>query len=542
MDIRLFFPALRSSGTDAEPGDILALPRRSSRDVGWASVGSGLALDTGYDSYDVPFSRFDGQPVSIDMGSKTDREGVRLMAHWVRLRETLEGLRKWEQQKHRERLLVEAVVYALIVAVAMVPVRPWLPFSLTPLVVAPLCFVLIAAVLFVRRGWHEGQFVQTLNQLDHKLELQERAVTAWEILCRGGQQPWDRLVLEDAEAKLAGVSFRRLFARQLGWFGYAAPVLLIILLLTPWLTVSAPHAELSGAASLAQQIKEVATQLAKEARDDALSESLRVAQELEQVAEKELRGDSDERELGHALGAVVDSMQNMLQGLPAGNDVDWPGLAPDALSQLKERMRNLQATQALPESLRGGRRGLMEELGLGALDRRPGARQNMSEQEIREFMNKLNREATAEQDRRSLTRTREVLTELLLRNPPGSSTRQFAAPGGAQGPTKPEQGRVAQGSRPGDTPGQPGISEVYDPAFRAKVRSHLEGLLGQGPSRGFNVRSEGRAGSSVVPPEEVVVRYERQIEEQLAAETIPAEFKDTIKNYFLSLGVTRNTP
>ena len=205
-------------------------------------------------------------------------------------------------------------------------------------------------------------------------------------------------------------------------------------------------------------------------------------------------------------------------------------------------MRQLQGSQGLPDSLRGGRSSLMEELGLASLDRQPGARQNMTEQEIREFMNKLNREATAEQDRRSLTRTREVLTELLLRNPPGSGTREFAVPGGPEGSKRPGQGRMARGSRPGDSPGQPGVTEVYDPAFRARVRSHLEGLLGQGPSRGFNVRGEGQAGTSVVPPEEVVVRYERQIEEQLSSEAIPAEFKETIKNYFLSLGVTRSTP
>ena len=165
----------------------------------------------------------------------------------------------------------------------------------------------------------------------------------------------------------------------------------------------------------------------------------------------------------------------------------------------------------------------------------------MSEKEIREFLDKLNREATAEQDRRSLTRTREVLTELLLRNP-GSSRREFAVPGGRDGSQRPGDRRMAPGGQPGDTPGRSGATEVYDPAFRAKVRSHLEGLLGQGPSRGFNVRGQGQTGSSVVSPEEVVVRYERQIEEQLSSETIPAEFKDTIKNYFLSLGVIRSTP
>lgn len=465
-----------------------------------------------------------------------------MMARGAQLREMLDGLRKWEQQRLRETLLLEAFVYALIVALALVPVRAWLPVAVTPLWVAPVCFLLISVLLFVLRGWSDGKFVATLNRLDHKLELQERAVTAWEILRRSEERPWDRLVLEDAETKLQGVSFRSLFARQLGWFAYVAPVLLIILLLSPWLTVNVPPAESSGAASLAQQVKELATQLAQEARDDELAESLRVAEELAQVAEKELRGDSGERELGHALGAVVDSMENIVQALPGGKDVDWTGVPPGNLAPLKERLGNLQRTQTLPDSLRGGRRGLMEELGLGSLDKQPGARQNMSEQEIREFLNKLNREAKAEQERRSLTRTREFLTELLLRNPPAAGTPQYSGPGTPDGSKRPGQGPRVPGSRPGDTPGRPEVAEVYDPAFRARVRSHLEGLLGQGPSRGFSVRSEGHAGTSVVAPEEIVVHYERQIEEQLSSEAIPVEFKDTVKNYFLSLGVTRTTP
>jgi len=464
------------------------------------------------------------------------------MTQWTRLRETFDGLRKWEQQKHRERLLLEAFVYALLVALVTVPVREWLPFALTPPLVAPLCFVLIAVLLLLSRRRRQGEFVRTLNQLDRKLHLQEQALTAWEILCRQGERPAERLVLEAADAKLEGISLRSLFARRLGWQAYAAPILLIVLLLTPWLPVGAPPAASSGAASLAQQIKELATQLKKEAQEKHLAESLRIAQELAEVAEKKLRGESDRVELGHALGAVVDSMENVFQALPTGQDVDWGGLASENLEKLKERLRDLRNQQTLPGSLTGGRSGLLDELGLASLDRRRSARQNMSEDEIREFLSKLSREAAAEHDRRSLKRTREFLTELLLRNPQGSGMQEYAAPGVPDGSNKPGQQQMAPGSRPGDAPGRPGVAEAYDPAFRAKVLSHLQGLLGEGPSRGFSILGEGRAGTSVVPKEEVVVRYERQIEEQLSSEQIPADFKDTIKNYFLSLGVTQKTP
>ena len=41
-----------------------------------------------------------------------------MMAQWTRLREQLDGLRKWEQRKRRERLVLEAFVYALLLALA----------------------------------------------------------------------------------------------------------------------------------------------------------------------------------------------------------------------------------------------------------------------------------------------------------------------------------------------------------------------------------------------------------------------------------------
>ena len=59
---------------------------------------------------------------------------------------------------------------------------------------------------------------------------------------------------------------------------------------------------------------------------------------------------------------------------------------------------------------------------------------------------------------------------------------------------------------------------------------------------GFGFRGEARAGDSTVGEEEVVVRYRRQVEAELSSEEIPAEFKETIKKYFLSLGVTRTGP
>jgi hypothetical protein len=294
----------------------------------------------------------------------------------------------------------------------------------------------------------------------------------------------------------------------------------------------------SEAVSLAEEVKQLASQLEKEARQKDLAESARVARELAEVADKELRGESDEKELGYSLGAIADSIENLFQSLPTSDDVHWPGLDAEQLSSLQKRIRELKG-RALPDFPGGDRRGLLDELGLGSMMDRPGNEGNMSENEVRRLLDRLAQEAKAEQERRLLGRTREALSELLPHGSQGSEMEEFAASGPPDGPEQAGNKKSSSGSLPGDAPGKPGVAEAYDPTFRAKVRSHLQGLLGEGPSRGFGLRGEARPGKSTVPEEEVVVRYERQIEEQMASEKIPADFKDTIKNYFLSLGVTK---
>jgi len=184
------------------------------------------------------------------------------------------------------------------------------------------------------------------------------------------------------------------------------------------------------------------------------------------------------------------------------------------------------------------RADLLESLGLSSLDRRPGRSSDMSAEEVQKFLDRVEREARQEQDRRSLGSTQQFLTELLLGDAPDESTAQATRPADPAGDA---EKAPAAGRQPGNEPGK-GQQEPFDPAFQARVRTHLEGLLGQGPSRGFGFRGEARPGDSTVEEETVVVRYQKQVEAELSSEEIPAEFKETIKNYFLSLGVTRERP
>ena len=64
----------------------------------------------------------------------------------------------------------------------------------------------------------------------------------------------------------------------------------------------------------------------------------------------------------------------------------------------------------------------------------------------------------------------------------------------------------------------------------------MKGALGEGESSAAMLKAKPGAGKSSVTQTEVIESYRRQAEQELNSERVPNELKDTIKNYFLSLG------
>ena len=257
------------------------------------------------------------------------------------------------------------------------------------------------------------------------------------------------------------------------------------------------------------------------------------------MAERQLgEAGAEKSRLEASVGAMVDVLEDMSRSWPAGAGLEWPALSDAALERLREHLRRSEAGKADGAFQGQSRSDLLESLGLSSLDRRPDGSADMSADEVQRFLDRLEREARQEQDRRALGATQQFLTEMLLGDAPDESMAEAPRRGTPQeGSEEPP----AAGRQPGNEPGTD-RQEPHDPAFQARVRTHLQGLLGKGRSRGFGFRGEARGGESTVSEEAVVVQYRRQLEADLSSEEIPAEFKETIKNYFLSLGVTRERP
>ena len=458
------------------------------------------------------------------------------------LKEKLADLRGWERRKRRERLLWESLFYTALAGAGVVLARALAPVDAVLLWLAPVVFATAAVAVWLLRPWREQAFVRSLKQVDDGLALEERVLTAWEIVSRQ-RMPEDRvapeesLVVEEAAEKLAAVPLRPLCRRRLSWHALAAPALVLLAAGGLWLPPGGVPQAASAPSLMAQAIEEHARELEDRARQQDLAESRRMADALREMAERQLGEAGPEKSrLQASVGAMVDVLEEMTRSWPSGAGLEWPALSDQALERLREHLRRSEARGGDASSQGRNRADLLESLGLSSLDKRPGGSSDMSEQEVQEFLDRLEREAGQEQDRRSLEQTQQFLTELLLDDGAEESVAENPRPGNPVGET--DQPPVA-GKQPGDEPGNEG-QEGVDPAFQANVRTHLQGLLGQGRSRGFGFRGEARPGDSTVTEEAVVVRYRRQVEAELSSEEIPAEFKETIKNYFLSLGVTRD--
>ena len=451
----------------------------------------------------------------------------------------LSDLRQWERRKRRERLLLESLCYTALAAAALVLARALFPVDAGLLWWTPAVFAGAAAGVFLLRPWREQAFVGSLKRVDHALRLDERTLTAWEILGRSRERgrPEEDLVVEEAAEKLDAANLRSLLPRRFTWHALAAPLLALLAAGGLWLPVGGAPEASSASALLAQEVREHARELGERARDQDLAESLRMAQALRELADRRRAG-ADESSLQASVGAMAEVLEEMARWRSTEAGVEWPGLSDAALAGLRERLRRSEAGGPDGSSEGRSRSDLLESMGLSSLDRFPGSSEDMSEQEVREFLDRIHREAREEQDRRSLAATREFLTELVPGDPADESTAEAAAPAGPAGP---EEEGTAAGPQPGNEPARGG-GEPFDPAFQARARAHLRGLIGQGPSRGFGFRGEARPGESEAAEEAVVARYQRQAEADLSTAEIPAEFKETIKSYFLSLGVARERP
>ena len=441
----------------------------------------------------------------------------------------------WERAKRRERILLAALAYAFIVALLVLPARGLAPAAVSPLVPA-VSFVLFAAAGFWLRPWREKDALGAVAALDRALGLRERALTAAEIVQRGDAGIAERYVLYQAGEKLKPVNVRTLFKRDWSWQASAAPALVALWLALLWLGVGADWGGAPKPRSLADRVKEFSRELEQKAEAEKLAESLKVARALKSAAEERIAGKAGDEKLRENLAAIAKGLDRMA---PAGaDDFDLGGYTREEIAALKAELE--AGLGRMRPNASAGEKELLDRLESmpragDAMKRAGGATENMSPGELKQLLDRLQQEADAEMERRSLADVQQYLS-LLLNNGQGgdaSSEEQVAGSGGQQRPADKEKSG-GKGELPGDEPGVKG-APGRPPQVNAGATARVTGVLGEGASSGVTWRGEAKAGESRIQEAEAPASYRRQAEEYLASEKIPPALKETVKKYFLSL-------
>lgn len=464
------------------------------------------------------------------------------------LQERFSHLLSWQKVQRRERTFIHIFFYCLLASLALIPLRGMALYGISLLTVPVLLLPIVAAVVFILRRWGMKESLQVLFLLDKTLNLEERAITAWEILGRTGRRTPELLVLAETAERLKGIDFKRLLKKPLPWQAFALPPLLLLLLSLLWIgvgVVSEKDSKAFQARTLAQQIKEFSHAVKERARSEGLAESLRVASAVEELAEKRLEGQMSEKKLADELSGLATEIEKMDFTAPP-SQVSLSSATRESLADLTMELETLKQTLSSPEKWQAGARldpkllsklesfpRLSEELKQRL---RPGDR--LGEGELSRFLRELEKSAGAELDRRTLKDIAEYLSFILqgMEGAPveGGEREVAQVPGYRSAQADKQKG---PGTLPGDRPGTKTKGSQPLPPLTQGMATHLKGILGEGRSATFGWRGEPRAGKSNVPLEDLIVSYRRQAEEELASEKIPAGLKETIKSYFLSLGM-----
>jgi hypothetical protein len=468
------------------------------------------------------------------------------------LRKKLSELLSWERRKRREQILATLFCYSLLAALLTLPFHGLLSAVISRWVIPISFFLLLAPFFLVRGRWQLSDSVRALARVDKTLQLDERALTAWELLKCNETRAAALLVLREAGEKLKTINPRALFQRSWSWQACLALPLLLLWIGLLWFDVGLRFesgVQLSAPKTVAQKLREFSRELQEKAKNEGLQESLRVGRELEQVAQKGIDAKTGEEKFKAELAGMQKKIATMDTPAAEQEPLSAAGSQQD-LEDLKAELEAARDLLNIPDAAKGA-----QELGKQWLDRlatlpqlkkrfeqQNQAGQSLGHNDLKSFLDKLEKQATGELDRRTLLDAQQFLEQLMKQNQgeKGESDVRMAGKGERDSPDDGE--RVNNRSNlPGKEPGKKEAESQSGPEFQTGAAAHVKGLLGEGNSSGLVLKAKPSPGKSEVSQEEVIASYRRQAEVELNTERVPEALKETIKNYFLSLGIGEGT-
>ena len=464
------------------------------------------------------------------------------------LRKKFAELLSWERRKRREQILTTVFCYALFAALLTLPFHGLLEAVISRWFIPFLFFGFMAPFFLAKGYWRPTDSARALARVDKTLRLDERALTAWELLKRNETRAAALMVLKQAGEKLADLDPKALFRRSWSWQAWCALPLLLLWLGLLWFDVGLrldSNMQLATPQTVAQKLREFSRALQEKAKNEGLDESLRVGRELEQAAQKGIDAKTGDEKFKADLAGIQNQIATMGKSAAEQQSLS----ASESQQDLRDLKAELEAARDLL-NIGDGTTGA-QELGQQWLDqlatlpqlkkqfeRQGQTGQSLSQGDLKSLLEKLDKQATRELDRRTLLEAQQFLEQLMKQGQgeKGESDVRVAGPGERDSPEDGERTNN-RSNLPGKEPGKREAESASLPEFQAGAAAHVKGLLGEGNTSGVVLKAKPSAGKSEVSQDEVIASYRRQAEAELNTERVPEALKETIKNYFLSLGI-----
>lgn len=462
------------------------------------------------------------------------------------LQEKLAELLRWQRRKRWEQLFCISVSASCALAMISLPLHTLLPAIYWHWLAPLLWLCVVGPALFYRRRWRAADGRRAVVELDGKLAMDARALTAWELAARGDRSAAAQLVLHQAEARLGAVEPRRLFPRQWSWPAYAAAPLALLWFALLWFDGDRSDAFQQRAAvnSLAQKLREFAQDFQDKAKADGLRDSLRLGQELEKLARKSLAEKAGDEQLKKDLAGVRQKLEAAGKA-GAPNDAIAGAESEQSLRDLKAELEAARDLFNLPDNAKAAaaqspqfwqeRLGQLPQL-RKQLDLERQAGQGLGQQELQALLDRLDRQVAGALDRRALIDAQQFLDQMMQQGQAKENNNAAQLAGRGERPEPGDGQREKNHSNlPGQEAGENDQGANSLPGFRADTRSQIKGQIGAGESSGVIFKGKPLPGKSELATEAVVANYRRQAEQELNSEKVPAALKETVRKYFLSL-------
>lgn len=463
------------------------------------------------------------------------------------LRSKFAELIGWERRKRHEQAVGTAFCISWALAILFLPFHVYLADDAWRWLVPAVLFAGIAPWVFYRHRWQHHDATRALVRLDKTLQLDERAITSWEILTRSQIVGAPLLVLKQAEDRLRSSEPRRLFPRNWSWPAYLALPLFGLWCVMLWFDFDRRFFDTerpSTPPTLAHKLREFSRELQAKAKNEGLRESLRMAEELEKVAQQGVDTKPADERFKKDVADVTKKFEAAAKSRP-DQDFFSAGEGQQSLKDLKAELEAARDLQQLAEVNKGTgdlpvqwmeRLATLPQL-QRHLEREPRAGQGLGQNELKSFLDKLDQQVTGELDRRALLDAQQFL-EQMMKQGQGDKGRNQMGSSGNDEEEFPADGvkDKSQSSRPGKEPGKHDEGYRSLPELGAGTSTRVKGLLGDGASSGVVFKGKPVPGKSGLSQSDVVASYRRQAEQELNSERVPEGLRETIKNYFLSLG------